>query len=303
MPISLLFKRTVFRTLSNALVTLTGHGYDRARAINDLHHKLSYRLFKLAPTLGIAGNERIDLDKPVRSSFYYNARDGGVGHKFLVYQEYEPETTKVVVSTLRPGMHVWNIGANLGYYTVLASKLVGAHGKVTAFEPHPLNLALLRKNITLNNASNVTVVDAAMSESSGEITFYQSGSNTGDHRISNEAGRTALTVRSISGYEAAAQYGPPDAIIMDVQGAEGLILRSLRGMLASHRPILIMEFWPDGLSLSGSSAQEVESMLKDLYQVWRVDEYRTSLLQVNPGEIARTMQPGEETNLLCIPER
>jgi FkbM family methyltransferase len=301
-------KRAIFRQLTRALVGATGHGYDRTPGTNQLHHKLSYRLFKLAPAFGIEPHERIKFESPVPFSLYYNARDGGVGHKFLMYREYEPNMTRVIGAITRHDMKVWNVGANLGYYTVLASKLA-TEGRVTAFEPHPNNLKLLGKNVELNGLRNVTIVDAAVSDQSGELSFFESQSNTGDHRIASEGDRRSIKVRAIAAADAVLTYGAPELIIMDVQGAEGLILRSLRETIEASRPIMMFEFWPDGLSQSGSSAAEVEELLHDLeYQVWRIDEYRSSLLRVECGKIGRAMakaddrSSGEETNLLCLPK-
>ena len=295
-------KRLAFKGLSRLLVGLTGHGDDRSPAINELHHKLSYRLFKLAPRFGIASEERIRFAAPIPFSLSYDARDGGVGHKFLMYREYEPNMTRVVNALIKPGMSIWNIGANLGYYAVLAAKLAG-NGKVTAFEPHPLNAARLRANVKFNALTDVRVVEAALASESGSLTFYESETNTGDHRITSEGGRDAITVRAIAASEAVREFGSPELIIMDVQGAEGLILRSLKETIAATRPTMIFEFWPDGLASSGSSAQEVEDLLRALeYQVWRIDEYRSTLLRVEPGRIALCMRAGEETNLLALPK-
>lgn len=295
-------KRAIFRQLSNVLVAFTGHGDDRTPGTNQLHHKLSYRLFKLAPAFGIAPEEKIKIDSPARFSLYYNARDGGVGHKLLMYREYEPNMTRVVTAVTRPTSKVWNIGANLGYYAVLTSKLA-PNGSVIAFEPHPSNLTLLRRNVELNNARNVTIVNAAVSDRSGELSFYESESNTGDHRIASDGARSSIRVNSINALEAIERFSAPEILIMDVQGAEGVILRSLRQALGASRPAMVFEFWPDGLSQSGSSAGEVEDLLHSLeYQVWRIDEYRASVLRVECGKIARGMKPGEETNLLCLPK-
>lgn len=295
-------KKAIFRQLSKTLVTFTGHGDDRAPGTNQLHHKLSYRLFKLAPAFGIEPLERIDFTSPVSFTLFYNARDGGVGHKFLMYREYEPNVTRVITAITKPTTKVWNIGANLGYYTVLASKLA-SQGSVTAFEPHPNNVAMLKRNVNLNGARNVTIVDAAVSDTTGVLSFYESASNTGDHRIASDGERHSIKVKAIVASEAIDQHGAPELLIMDVQGAEGLILRSLLEAFRVARPAMVFEFWPDGLSQSGSSAAEVEEMLHALeYQVWRIDEYRSSLLRVECGKIARGMKAGEETNVLCLPK-
>src|SRR5437879_3557062 len=109
----------MFPVLRFLLVALTGRGYDRSPWLNNLHHKLAYRLHKLLPRFGITGLQRI----PIFSDrfMYVRAEDGGVAHQLIMYREYEPFESKLVREYLRPGMTVYNIGANLGYYALLAS--------------------------------------------------------------------------------------------------------------------------------------------------------------------------------------
>lgn len=292
-------KRAIFRRMSKLLVLLTGHGDDRSERINNLHHKLSYRLFKFSPYLGIESVETIHFTTPAEYSLCYDARDGGVGHKFLMYGEYEPFATRVVASLLTSESAVWNIGANLGYYTLLASHLAK---RVRAFEPHPDNVQLLIINVALDAAVNVDIEPIALSDESGEISFFESETNSGDHRLIPEDGRLVRRVKALAAKEAIAAFGLPDTIIMDVQGAEGKIMRSLRDTLRNKSVSILMEFWPDGLARAGSSAQEIESILIELdYHVWIVSESMKLLIPVQPGTIALGMKANEEINLLCLP--
>ena len=68
---------------------------------------------------------------------------------------YEPEETRLFRSKCRPGDTVIDVGANVGWYTVIASKLVGKKGRVIAFEPEPVNFAILKKNVLANGCENV----------------------------------------------------------------------------------------------------------------------------------------------------
>ena len=80
-------------------------------------------------------------------------------------------------NSLKPGMNVVDIGANIGLYTVIAAKKVGENGKVFAFEPERENNSLLRKNVEINSFKNVFVSDIALSDSAGERELYLSQDN------------------------------------------------------------------------------------------------------------------------------
>lgn len=84
---------------------------------------------------------------------------------------YELDKQRRFATTLRPGHVVYDLGANAGFYTLLASKLVGRSGHVVAFEPLPENLAALRRHLELNGVDNVTVMDAAVWSSGGTVRF------------------------------------------------------------------------------------------------------------------------------------
>ena len=88
-----------------------------------------------------------------------------------------------VKKTVKEGWTVIDIGANIGYYTLLLSKLVGKNGKVIAFEPDKDSISMLKKNIKHNNCRNVQIVPMAVSDHSGSGTLYISNSHSGDHRI------------------------------------------------------------------------------------------------------------------------
>src|SRR3989442_10745976 len=89
----------------------------------------------------------------------------------FVYGTWEPAATSAVVATVQPGMTVIDIGANIGYYTLLFAKCVGSVGQVFAFEPLPGNYALLQKNIGLNNLGHVHALNEAVFSRAGEITI------------------------------------------------------------------------------------------------------------------------------------
>jgi len=85
---------------------------------------------------------------------------------------YEPFITKLMKSQIKPGDVVIDVGANIGYYTLLFAKLVGPQGKVYAFEPHPDNFFLLKKNVDVNKYKNIIIEQKAVSNRAGKIKLF-----------------------------------------------------------------------------------------------------------------------------------
>jgi FkbM family methyltransferase len=169
---------------------------------------------------------------------------------------------------LRPGLCFCDIGANIGYFTVLGSLLVGKSGRVLAFEPDPHNYRILNSNVALRRLSNISLFNRALGDNSGEASLFRSGSNFGDHRLCRGAANGRASVRiQVSRLDEVLEKSRcriPDVIKMDVQGYEGLVLRGMKSLLSSPRPLtFLIEYWPYGLSQTGSSGQEVYGLLSD----------------------------------------
>jgi FkbM family methyltransferase len=162
---------------------------------------------------------------------------------------YEISGTRFLQAVLRPGMTVVDVGANTGYYTLWASRLVGPLGRVYAFEPVPDLASTLRHNIELNGMRNITVRNEAVSASAGRATLHVSRaeSNTGLSSLvmSEDVGQLSerLQVETI-GLDDLASYldRPIDFIKIDVEGAEELVFRGAARLLAAERaPAFLFE--------------------------------------------------------------
>jgi len=225
-----------------------------------------------------------------------------------LYGEFEPFETEIVRSLVKPGMVVVDIGANIGYYSLLFARLTGPEGTVHAFEPAPENFRLLNANIQANGYRNITPVQAAVCDSSGQVTFHLSPSNEADHRLYAQSGdnepRTAVTVPAIRLDEYPPLRECPAAFMkMDIQGAEGRALAGMRKFLAQPNPmIIVMEFWPYGMQAAGSTPQDVLTCLLDAgFTLEEIDENRRHVIPVNPQELLTrlTVENKAFTNLLC----
>ena len=190
---------------------------------------------------------------------------------------------RLIQSLCKPGMQIVDIGANIGFYTLQFSRMVGETGHVWAFEPAPGNIAMLRKNITINGYTNITLVEGAVSKIGGEGLLYLSESHQGDHRFyQTERERSSIEVKVYALDEYFTPFQRIDLVKMDIQGAEGLALMGMRRILTeSHSPMIIMEFWPSGLSQLGFAPEEVILELARLgYQLKSFDERSRKLREI-----------------------
>src|SRR5262249_10302836 len=112
--------------------------------------------------------------------------------KILLFgeREYEQQMINMLGHVLKPGMVFFDVGANMGYHTLLASRLVGTEGQVHAFEPAPTQFHHLKLNVQINNASNIVINNCAVADSIGEKEFFISeGWNQGIHSLGKLPGR------------------------------------------------------------------------------------------------------------------
>jgi FkbM family methyltransferase len=127
---------------------------------------------------------------------------------------YEVDWIAALPRLVMPGMVAYDVGANVGYYTLALSRLVGESGHVYSFEPESRNASALRRHIALNSLQNVTVVQAAVSEKLGMVHFEGEGSSgkidTNGHYL----------IPSTSLDEFARDNPSPDFVKVDIEGAE-----------------------------------------------------------------------------------
>lgn len=171
---------------------------------------------------------------------------------------YEPFTTKFVQSIVKRGEVVLDIGANIGYYTLLFAKLVGQDGKVYAFEPHPQNFSLLRRNVEYNGYGNVVLEQKAVADTSGIAALYLAKSGSHHHSICknnfNTTSSLDIGLISLDDYferniGIAKENAKKVSIIkIDVEGAEFDVLKGMEKVLEDNEEIkLILEFTPSFL--------------------------------------------------------
>lgn len=184
----------------------------------------------------------------------------------ILYKPYKAFSDRheraLLKEIIKPGMVVVDVGANIGIYTAFLAKIVGEKGKVYAFEPSPQNFKFLEK---YSNQGNVTLVQAAVGDTTGQIVLYISNKLNVDHRT-YETGeeRKKIDVPSYR-LDDYLENQKVDFIKMDIQGFEYKALMGMENILQNNRSIkIIMEFWPYGLIKAGSNPEEVLNFLHQL---------------------------------------
>ncbi|MCL6622961.1 MAG: FkbM family methyltransferase, partial [Syntrophobacterales bacterium] len=151
---------------------------------------------------------------------------------------YEYEKRLLFESTVKEGSIVFDVGAHVGYYSLLASILVGSAGRVVAFEPLPENVAYLKKHIQLNHLKNVIVIKKAVSDCTGEALFQEGSSRSTGHLSSQ--GNLKIQTISLDDFVRENPGLAPDYLKIDVEGAELAVLVGARKLLAEKRPTIFL---------------------------------------------------------------
>lgn len=141
------------------------------------------------------------------------------------------------VALLGPGMVLYDIGACVGFYTLLGATLTGASGRVVAFEPLPRNLEYLRRHLELNALTQVRVVPAAVADYAGSA-FISSDASPFQNALRSDG--TGLRVDAVSIDDVARTERPPDLMKIDVEGAEASVLEGANETLERSRPHVLL---------------------------------------------------------------
>jgi FkbM family methyltransferase len=177
---------------------------------------------------------------------YLDSRDLSLSPHLLLDGEWEPHVTTALLKTLSPKMTVVDVGANVGYFTLLAARAVGAGGRVYAFEPEPRNLELLRRSVEVNGfAGWVHVSEKAVLDTTGSAILHMPDDSHGGAPSLFGGWPRQVAVQTVSLDEFFSEGTRVDAVKLDVEGSESCIFSGMRRVLDDNPDIVvIMEFTP-----------------------------------------------------------
>lgn len=179
---------------------------------------------------------------------------------------YEKCVTASLPRIIEEGMTVVDLGANIGYYTLLASRLVGISGRVYAFEPEPICYEYLQRNIVTNGCRNVVAVEKAVSNRTGEAHFIASKATRGRVSVlSTDTPSSVVQAVTMDDFFAEEGWPPVGLVKLDIEGSERAALQEMRGLSSrSPRLKLIMELNMSAMRQAGVTPQDVASTLLEL---------------------------------------
>jgi FkbM family methyltransferase len=148
---------------------------------------------------------------------------------------YELEKQKVLEHIVKPGMTVYDVGAQAGFYTLLCSRLVGDQGRVIAFEPSISEARYLLEHVRINHLANVSVVQAAVGASPA-LSGFSSGRAMCQNRLTVENDKLLVPVISLD----SVALRPPNVIKIDIEGGESDAVKGARALLVKHQPIVVL---------------------------------------------------------------
>jgi len=214
------------------------------------------------------------------TKMYLNKHDNDHSRALAVHHFWEIDEAKILQNYIKNGMNVVDIGANIGYYTILFSKWVGPQGKVFSFEPDPKNFKLILKNISANQCKNVKAEQKAVSNTCNLGTLYQSIENPGAHRIldfyayKNDDHRKKIDMELVTLDTYFDAKNKIDLIKMDIEGAEMMALKGMKETIENNKKMMIFtEFWPYGIEKSGHSPKDfIEQLNQFEFQIFTLKE-------------------------------
>jgi FkbM family methyltransferase len=266
-------KNTAFKMLEKIQSFLSPFGINRKTPGALTVYNFFYRLFWPYENIIIIQGSKIYIN-PKEESYSMRKTLEAYANNLI----HEKATTDLFEKAVKNGDVIIDLGANIGYFSLLAAKLVGENGRVYSFEPEPKNFSYLKKNIEINNYNWVEPFQKAVSDKNGKTKLFICEYETGHHTINQNEG--------IKAYRPQAKVNPDnfvevetvalddffkdkgfriDVIKMDVEGAELLALGGMDKILRANQNIkLFVEFFPLLMEKMGSSPHEfIRKFLKD----------------------------------------
>jgi FkbM family methyltransferase len=260
-------------------------------------HPGSWRVFeKVWPLTQGAWN---DPSIVKRDGIWYQLdRKDHIG-RHLYYLHYETAETKFLKRRVKPDWVAADVGANIGYFTLLLSRLVGPRGAVYAFEPATPAYQALEKNIALNAAGNVYAYRVALGETCGAVSLvWGPPGSTGKTRLGvSEPGNELTELTTFDTFVGEHGLARLDFIKIDVEGAEERFLDGATKTIKRFQPSILFEVNACALAQFGSTPQSLVERVKGFgYRL-----YRFGWRGIHPLRDLSEMARHEFFNLVALP--
>lgn len=294
-------RQVAFNIIKVAVRPLIGKGLGRLRLPRYIYSLATQRLTpEQAKTIEVEGFL-------IKVSTKERGLDG-VTTTLAITHSYESMTTQIFKNVLGKGMNVIDIGANIGYFSLLSSKLVSNSGKVWAIEPEPNNFRNLVENIRLNSMENIIPVNRAASDTDGKARLFVSKEESGEHSLVRGRPHIKNTIEvNTFKLDDLIDNNKIDFIKTDTEGHEMSVLSGASNIITCNKNlVLITEFWPPGIKASGHTPRIFWQMLEryDFKYIYIIDEIKKEILPGTCEEaVKRCWENKLSVNLLCSREQ
>ena len=182
--------------------------------------------------------------------------------QWLIYFGIQTEPREKMYALLRSGMHVIDIGANIGETTLMFSRLCGVNGKVASFEPFPSTFKRLEHHLALNSCPNVLPVNRALGQREETVYMETVSGNSGGNQVTTGAAKTEVICTTLDKWLNEQTGFEPSFIKIDVEGYEQQVLLGARATLKRFSPLLFIEINDHFLQRAGNSGEELFTYLE-----------------------------------------
>ena len=229
------------------------------------------------------------------------------GLALSIFKIYEPNQTEIVKKYVHEGDIVIDIGAHVGYYTLLMAQLVGENGKVYSFEPDPVNFQLLKKSVEINGFENVVLIQKAVSNITDKVKLFLGDDDSAINRIYDAKlgdAKESIDVESVTIDEYFKENDELiDFIKIDSEGSEIKIINGMKQFLSRNQELVMMtEFFPFLIKKSGDEPnQYLKSLEKSGFSLYNILDKNEKTNKINSENFLESGINSQYcTNLLCI---
>lgn len=231
--------------------------------------------------------------------------DPGDSLELSIQGVYGELDTNIVKNEIKPGDIVIDVGANIGYYTLIFAKLVGKTGKVIAFEPEPKNFQLLKKNIAINELTNVIIEQKIVSDKNEKIKLFLADSGIVGHRINpikNTTNFIEVDSVTLDNYLQINNLNKKiNFLKIDVEGAEMQVLEGAKCILENHDLKIFTEFNRLAIKKLGMDPKKMLLLLtKNKLKLFLPNYKLNTISETNIDELLSSQETVlENLNILC----
>lgn len=257
--------------------TAPGFIYTKILSIPPLDTVRDYLIKRLLPKEVVVGETHLFL----------NPKDAAVSGA-LAFGVYEPYEVAFFTETIKPGMNIVDIGANIGYYTVMAAMKTGQSGHVISYEPESENYSFLKRNVDANNLSNVRAVKMAIGDKVGTAKLYLTKNNKGTHSFANnrnDSENETVNVDSLDHLLSAIGVEKVDVLKIDIEGYEPFAFDGMKETLAKNSDIIIFsEIYPKAIRRTGRDPLDLLKLFNEYgFVISVIDENKKRMVRLDPS--------------------